>query len=247
MTAAKHYPRAPITEALVDLRVSYPAPRDLQTLKSLGDRLGNSYPHTAARDMFQAEFKVGGSAQSHQTTVGYIFHTADRSQAVQARQDGFTFSRFAPYETWDTLVAEAMRLWALFVQVTGPERVTRVAVRYINQLNLPLESNTDLDFEKYLKTIPVIGSDAGQMLESFFMRLILPQADLGATLVLSEALIPPRIPRTVAVILDLDLFREGLSIDPGSEEIWRILDSFRSRKNTYFEASITDLTRELFK
>src|SRR5205085_11332812 len=166
----------------------------------------------------------------------------DRLQAVQARLDGFTFSRFSPYLNWLQLVTEGRRLWEIFVKTTQPQAVQRVAVRYINQINIPISDEKVLRFEDYLQTCPVIGPQAGQDLEQFFMRLILPQKDLAAQLILTEALLPAQ-GSTVGVILDIDLFRENASIGVDSPEIWSILDEFRSRKNRYFEASITENAR----
>ena len=82
-------------------------------------------------------------------------------------------------------------------------------------------------------------------LEQFFLRLVMPQIDLAAKLILTEALLPPQGDR-LGVILDIDLFRENVSINAESAEIWDILEAFRVRKNKYFEASITDAARELF-
>jgi len=250
MPADRHYPHAPITEALIDLRVRYSDSISLERLKEFGAGIRDLYPHSGTRDVVEAEFQAEAGARSTRAsssrkTVGYIFHTADKRQAVQARLDGFTFSRFMPYENWANLRSEAYRLWNVFVDVTKPIEVQRVAVRYINQLNLPLPPG-GLQFEDYLRTHPVIGPEAGQELEQFFVRLMLPQRDLMAHLVLTEALLPPQNPETVGLILDIDLFRDAIAFDVRSKEIWDILDMFRTRKNLYFEASITDAARELF-
>jgi uncharacterized protein (TIGR04255 family) len=251
MLAEKHYPNAPITEALIDFRVDYGEEISLQRLNAFGAVIRQTYPHSDTRDFLQAEIQFApGQLQpgtsSTRKTVGYIFHSEDRRQAVQARLDGFTFSRFKPYENWAKLKTEAHRLWDSFVSLTRPKKVNRIAVRYINQLNLPLKGE-GLRFEDYLRTFPEVGGDADQPIEQFFVRLVLPQNDLSARLVLTEALLPPQQPEAIGVILDLDLFNQNVSFEAQSSEIWDILDRFRERKNQYFEASITDATRELFK
>ena len=249
----RHYPHAPITEALVDLRVTYGADTSLKQLRSFGAGIKDSYPFEATRDVFQAEFQARGaqtSSSSARETVGYIFHSADRKQAVQARLDGFTFSRFAPYENWPALLRETRRLWEHFVTMTNPQRVGRVAVRYINQINLPM-GNGGVRFEDYLRTFPEVGNEGfaipDHTIEQFFMRIVMPQEDLQARVVLTQALLPPKTEALVSVILDIDLFRDGTSFSVGSEEIWDLLLAFRARKNLYFEASLTDKARELFQ
>ncbi len=244
----RRYPNAPITEALVDLRVQYDPSVSLDKLKAFGIEVKTQYPHENTRDFLQGEFSLEGpQAHATRTTVGYIFHSEDRSQAVQVRLDGFTFSRFPKYKDWPHLIGETQRLWGIFCKMFQPRAVVRVAVRYVNQINLPLnKEGRGLRFEDYLATFPEMrGIEENVVLEGFFLRLVVPQVDLSAKLIVNEALMLPQ-GDTIGVILDIDLFREHLSLDVNSPEIWGILDSFRDRKNRYFEASITDATRELF-
>jgi uncharacterized protein (TIGR04255 family) len=245
---SRHYPRAPITEALVDLRVDYGRDVPLQELKRFGAAIRAEYPSEGTRNMVRSQITLDSIQQPHtqssQTTLGYIFHSVDRRQAVQARTDGFTFSRFAPYQNWNQLTLQARQLWGLFVDSLEPKTVTRLAVRYINQINLPLR-NGSLKFEDYLRTFPSIGVEDDVSLEQFFVRLVMPQVDLQAKLILTEALLPAKAEQ-VGVLLDIDLFRENMTLNSRSAEIWDILETFRDRKNTFFEASLTDDARRLF-
>lgn len=249
MLPPRHYPHAPIKEALIDLLVVNRDDISLQDLKQFGVALKEQYPFESPRELMQAQFQFGGPApSSSHSTIGYLFHSSDRKQAVQARLNGFTFSRFEPYLDWQSLREEALRLWSTFVEITRPKSVQRIALRYVNQLNLPLKNGT-LEFDDYLRTFLRFGEEAGkeQILEQFFIRLVLPQEDLKARLVLTEALLPASNSDTIGVILDIDLFRENISLPTGSQELWAILDDFRNRKNEYFEGAITDAARELFQ
>jgi uncharacterized protein (TIGR04255 family) len=241
------YPHAPIKEALVDFRVKSREDISLHDLRPFGQEVKGSYPSETTREQFQAQFNIGGEASSDQKTIGYLYHSADRRQAVQARLDGFTFSRFSPYVDWPQLIEEAKRLWHIYVAAVRPQSIDRVAVRYINQLNIPIPASGELDLKQYLRTYAEIGPDAPQLVEQYLLRMVLPQGDLGAILVLTQAILPQPPPRqNASVLLDLDLFREGVDLPVDSDEAWTILATFRERKNLYFEASITDAMRELF-
>ena len=85
--------------------------------------------------------------------AGYLFRSADTKQAVQALKDGFSFSRFRPYQDWDAFSKEARDLWERYVSLTKPEKVNRISLRYINRLELPLPFG---DFKEYLLTVPEI-------------------------------------------------------------------------------------------
>jgi uncharacterized protein (TIGR04255 family) len=243
MEPPHRYSRSPLTEALIDLRCKVPEETTLERLASLQQPEHARYPIRQERALVEAELTTGRriGASASQTHLGYIFWSADERQAFQARLDGFTFSRLAPYDRWNTFRDEAQRLWTAYRDLVQPD-VTRVAVRYINRFELPIPLR---DFKDYLRTVPEVSPDLPQGLSGYLMRLQIPQEDLDAMLVLSEALAPSSTPETTAaIVLDLDLFRM-LEAPLADDEIWSLLEQFRSRKNEAFEACITDQTREL--
>jgi uncharacterized protein (TIGR04255 family) len=139
---------------------------------------------------------------------------------------------------------EARRLWDIYRKLVQPKKITRIAVRYINQLHLP---GTRVEPEDYLKTFPYLSEDLPKELRDFgpfLMSLRVPQPDLSGLLVINEALTPPKKAETVSIILDIDLCVENPAIG-GEEEMWAFFQKLRERKNLYFEACITDKTREL--
>jgi uncharacterized protein (TIGR04255 family) len=125
--------------------------------------------------------------------------------------------------------------------VAQPEVVTRIGVRYINRLDLPLQN---LDFKHYLRTVPEVSPDLPQALSGYFMQLQIPQEDLKATLFINQTLVPPPGPNLVSVLLDLDFFR-AVEVPQEEAAIWDYLEKLKVRKNVVFEACITDQTREL--
>ena len=163
-------------------------------------------------------------------------------RVFQATLQGFTFNRLAPYNSWEEFSSDARSLWEIYKDICRPEFVTRAAVRYINQLNIPITGPIEL--QDYLKTIPEIASGMPQKtLSSFFMQLQIPQEDLNCVLIINETLAPPT-PGFVSVILDIDLFRQQVW-QSNDEAIWHFLDQLRERKNQVFRASITEKTEEL--
>ena len=132
---AFHYENAPITEALIDIRVELPASlTGLQVLESVHDHVKIRYPGEKKRIYLQGQFSAGDEvgASASQTLMGFSFSSDDGKQIFQARRDGFTFSRLRPYGSWPELRDEARRLWDIYGEMVSPEKITRVAVRYIN-------------------------------------------------------------------------------------------------------------------
>jgi uncharacterized protein (TIGR04255 family) len=243
MPSSKYYSRAPITEALIDIRAELPDGVTLATLIDVHSSIKADYPMLENFLIVQGQMVAGASvgATASQTQVGYIFSSSDQKQIFQARLDGFTFSRLAPYDRWETFRNQAQRLWSIYQLVTKPKRISRLALRYINRLDLPLPFG---DFKDYLRTVPEVSPDLPQGLSGYFMQLQIPQEDMSAMLILNQALIPPPTPEVVSVLLDIDLFRE-IDLPDDYSALWDVLEQLHTRTDQVFEACITDRTREL--
>lgn len=246
MTEWLRFPNAPITEALLDIRVRLPAAIDLQRLATFQATVQDRYPQRRERSSWQGgvEIKAGGLAVVRQSggLDGYLFTSADGRQIVQARLDGFTFNRLKPYDKWETFRDEARQLWERYLKVATPELVSRVALRYINRLNLPLPLK---DFKEYIFTTPEIAPNLPQGLSSFFMRLVIPQEKSKSIVIITETMEPPGESR-LPLIFDIDVFREA-TFDPAGQEIWEVMEQLRELKNEIFFSSTTAKAKELFK
>jgi uncharacterized protein (TIGR04255 family) len=246
LTARRHYANAPITEALIDIRVDLSPDTKVESLDAFCDRVKADYP--THKNRFEATIQAqlspvaGVAASGKQTKLGFLLRSTDEKQVVQVGVDGFTFSRLKPYEHWAALRDEAKRMWNIYREVAKPVRITRVAVRYINQIDVPLPMK---EFKDYFRTVPEVSPELPQTLSGFFMQLQVPQKDLDSMLLLTQTLARPQAPKTVSWILDIDLFKK--STDFGfDEDVWKLLELFRIRKNEIFEGCITDNTRPLF-
>lgn len=240
------YTKAPITEAIIDFSVEMSFEGGLSSLNDFGQRIQGEYSKRGELVNLENQIHIGQdgtSVAASQTVFGYRFSSADNRQIIQARLDGFSLTRLAPYEKWEIFRDEARRLWSLYQVATNTKNVTRVAVRYINRLDLPLPLN---DLKEYLLTAPEISPKLSQALSDYFMQLQIPQEDVGGTLVLIEAIIPPSKDNFVSVLLDIDLF-SNIVFSSTEDGLWNLLEAFRIRKNEIFEACITDKTRELLK
>ena len=177
MTNASHYPNAPIKEAIIDLRVK---PGDGLKLEQL-ERVGageEAYPKQDetyhAVGMMEVQAGVSASASAHQRQTGFKFTSGNEKYIWQARMDGFTFSRLAPYESWEPFRDEAKRLWCLYRERTAPAEVVRLAVRYVNRIDLPADC---VDLKRYFRTSPEVSPELPQQLAAFFMQLRIPLED----------------------------------------------------------------------
>jgi len=245
MPTQRHYPKAPITEAIIDLRVELPEGTGVDVLGKVHEGLEAAYPTKKNRIHAEVQGQIGDQGTAAAATskrIGFLFRSQDGKYIFQARLDGFTMSRLAPYERWEPFRDEARRLWDVYRSVAKPTKVTRLALRYINRLDLPLPI---ADLKHYLRTVPEVSSDLPQNLAAYFMQLRIPQEDIKSSLLLNQAIIDPARPGVASIVLDNDIFRVD-DIPTNELGVWDFFEVLRQRKNDVFEASITDQARELF-
>lgn len=244
MVAPRHLEKAPITEALVDIRVKLRPDADFSTLESTYVSFAKEYPEK--RERIRAESKFDIKTRTFETASdvdGYLCTSSDKKQVVQVRLDGFSFSRLKPYVTWEDLHSEADRLWQLYVRHVSPELVTRVALRYINRLEIPLPMR---DFSDYLTAPPIVPQNLPQGLISFLTRNVIRAPSLDFTAIISQSLEPVGVSSVAPVLLDIDVSREA-QYSVNAKEIWETIDQMRELKNKIFFESITEKTVELCK
>nr|MBC8342550.1 TIGR04255 family protein [Bacteroidota bacterium] len=103
MSEYPHLKRAPITEAVLDIRVKGREDVQIDHFNALYEQVSGQYPDRKERHKWEGklEFKKGASPLSTAADAidGYMFYSADQTQILQSRLDGFTFRKFTFFET----------------------------------------------------------------------------------------------------------------------------------------------------
>ncbi|RLT01814.1 MAG: TIGR04255 family protein [Planctomycetota bacterium] len=246
MDQRRIYSQAPITEAIIDLRIAARTEIDLDMLRRLSEATQDRFPRIdpiyEATGKMQVKPGISASASAHQIQLGFRAISSDAKIVCQRQLTGFTVSRLAPYESWEPFRDLARELWDQYRTAVGCDVVTRIAVRYVNRIDLP---ESPVELKHYFRTSPEVSADLPQLMEGFFMQIRLPQADIGSTAVLNQTIVPSLQSDCTSVVLDIDLFRDHAL--PGDEcALWECFEVLHDRKNEIFEACITDAARELF-
>ena len=246
--ATRHYPNAPITEAVIDLRVQPHPQLIMSTLLKV--REGNEaqyptmYPVNEVYGSMQFAQEKGFSTTASSQQIGYMFRSADEKQILQARTTGFSMSQLAPYPHWPPFCIESRRRWDIYRNVAQPEKIVRIAVRYINRIDIPLPI---IDFGEYLRTVPQVSPDLPQGLKNYFMQLEMPLDEIKSYAIINQMMGEQQTrPDIVSIVLDIDIFRVN-DLPTTEDEIWVSMEELRHAKNSVFEACITDKARELFQ
>jgi len=247
MESVVRFPNPPITEAIIDIRVGLPKESTLDQLAVFQEDIKTSFPTRKERYSGAFQIKTGAAPEVVTTSNrvdGFHFLSQDGKKIVQARMDGFTFNKLKPYSDWETFSGEAEYLWRHYLVIAKPVNVVRLALRYINRIELPLPF---ADFRDYVLTIPEIAPGVPSSLSGFFMQLSIPNPEIDAQANVIET-IEKRVPDkgTAPFILDIDVFR-NVALESSSPQIWEILNQLRHFKNQIFLNSLTRKAKELFK
>jgi uncharacterized protein (TIGR04255 family) len=237
----------PVTEAVVDIHVEFSNVIDGESFKRIHEQIRSEYPEERFIHDFELSVEIGPQAQMTDTRKGlalsgYMYVSGDTKQVVQVKKEGLTFSRLAPYGTWEETIGETMRLWKIYLQLFAPSKVTRVSTRFINKLLLP---GVPVDFDDYLTISPKTPEHMPPVVARFLTMLSMPVAERTAAQIRcsfegqSEA-------GSLPVILDLDIIRECACAADDAAAILEQINELRPIKNSVFFGSLKDRAVELY-
>lgn len=235
---------APITEAMIDIQVQLPPDVDLAQLRKFHGGLERQFSKIEERVQVSAVLKMdkvsGAEIESKGPTPdGWLLHSAEDALLAQVRLDGFTLSKLPPYITWKSLSDHAKELWHRYVEIARPTKVTRLALRYVNRIEMSLG-----DFKESIRTVPEIAHGIPQGLPEYFMRLVIPHPS-GSVAIVTEASLPtPEIP---TMLFDIDVFRFMELEATDESRVWSVLEELRAYKNVIFFNSVSPKQLEKYR
>lgn len=249
MTDVQHLHNAPIKEALIDIRVTSAV--DLDSLKQVHKLIIDRYPEKKDIQVKTIGFDFSKNkemAASHDLEIiGYRYETEDGRNILQLKVDGFTFSRLEPYEDWESMVNEAKELWEKYTDIMHPKSITRIAVRYINAIALPLPI---ADFSDYITAAPIVPPELPQSLSGFLTRITINNPDTKSYCVVTQALEEGN-DRNVSFVLDIDaVITDENRVNeyaPPYSRLWDDFEKLRDFKNKVFFNSITETTKRMLQ
>jgi uncharacterized protein (TIGR04255 family) len=248
---AETFPNAPIREALIDIHVALPPETTVEVLAGFHEPIKEQFPTRRERSMWLHEFRMEPDGESVAETGpkridGYLHVSDADGKIVQARRDGFTFNKLRPYSDWSAFSGEARELWERYMQLAKPANVTRLGLRYINRIEVPLPLG---DFRDFCPLFPDLPPGVPQSLNEFFMRFSAPVPGTANTMsvITTTFEIPTPGETKLPLILDIEVFENFDLFAPDTDLIWQKLDRLRAAKNDIFFASVTEAAKDLFR
>lgn len=243
MQLGHRYSRAPIHEAIIELR--FPLREDV-TEERLQEVGGAEFPMRTAlyrvngQTVLDGEGEAPVSTVSHQK-IGWSFEREDGLRAVFATLNSFAFVRRGDYDHWDAFVGEVEKAWFRYKDAASVDFVEHVGVRFVNHISIPHRA---IDIQDYLRTTVHLAAQLPQSVSNLFAQVTIPFEEVGCDVTISTGVLPAER----AFLLDIDATTNVLlsTTDPAFDERLRdALSMLRNTKNFVFEACITDATRSL--
>lgn len=234
MNAYPKLSKAPIVEAVFDIRCRLPKESGPDAVKKAAEMLRADYPKLRMIHTQQFKLQVGGQPKiTSQAFAGFRVENENRSQVVQLGRDRFTLNRLRPYTSFDELWPEFRRCWLLYAETTKPTEVTRLALRTINRIELEGGlSQLQEAFQIFLGT-PVSGIEQSGFLHRWSL---LGEHDCRANVALATR---PPMEAKVAVIFDIDVFKT-VDVDLEIDSLTRSFGQLRQLKNAIFFGSLSE-------
>lgn len=243
----KQYPRAPITEAVIEVRFQEPVPKELVEKVRARMQEHEHYVRINPWSMKTLQVDIASAiASASQEVSGYRADSLDGTDVFIMSTAHFSVSRLAPYTGWEAFYSRANRDWADWKRAVGYRRIQRVGVRYINRIDIPCEPGQKVHLEDYFTCYPEVAEKIGfPTLRNYAMQLVLPDGPDGCKLIINAASVPSPLLNHASFVLDLDIVKEG-NVPQNDDELWDLIARIRNYKNTAFESCVTDRARVLF-
>ena len=245
------YARPPIIETVIELR--FREALGAEELARVSERFGAAYPDQ--REETETELTITPDptgrpiTQTRGTFQNFLRASQDQWEALVLKPAAMAVVDRAPYAGWSAFFDRFKRDWRIWTGAAGSRQITRIGMRTINRIDIPMRTLKDVVYqEDYVKVHVQSPEDVYGPTSGYEARAVYSLASIGGHFLLRTTVLgsPPPVPGHLSVLLDFDLVRET---DPPQNEndLMTLLATMRVEKNKIFEAAITEKARELFR
>lgn len=178
---------------------------------------------------------------SHNETGFTLRRNEESNNLVQVLPTRLSYHNFNKYAGWEEMCSDLKKIWSEFCAGVDDPSLSKISVRYINQLSLPFEE----DLGTYVTLLPSVpkGINANK---NFFMQINVSSLDDRLKGVITETILPNKQnEKGNMFLIDITVSDEKF-FECNDDSIWSALDSMREYKNDLFFGCITEKTIEFF-
>lgn len=240
-----HLSKAPIVEAVLDIRVVPSVKWDETSLQAELKQCLPGFPKVEtireARVQIVPPGLPGKPAFEDVGCVGLKLHANDNLHIAQFNKGAFVFSRLKPYADWGKFSQEALRLWAIYCELLKPTEVRRIGLRFINRIAV---KQATIELSDYYKYPPESLKELNWPLAGYLHHDVMqvPETTYSVNVIKTVQ----NVPGEIGLLLDIDVF---MSSQFAYDELLIIecLEEMRWVKNKIFFGSVTEKLIEELK
>lgn len=246
----ENLPKAPIVEAVIDIKAMPVERPEEQALRSFVEGEFADYKFLNSQREFQYRAEFSANTLPNQVTrdlgwKGLQFQSKDQKYIAQFNRDGFALGRLQPYESWEKLSREAKRLWSGYARFLKPQQIDRVGLRYINRIQLPFG---EVNFEEYLRVSPSTPPELDFPISGFMHQdsVVVPNNPYAINII--KTIQPPNLMAGIGLglILDIDVTTTQF-FENDDVKLEAHLSKMRWLKNKVFFGSVKPRSLEMFR
>lgn len=242
----KKYKNPPIVEALCEFQFIPNQPWDTTVPDLIYEKIKETFPDKKPYIGINIQLHPTEKCVEHklESVPPLIqFYKSDKTALIQVAQDLLVVNQLKPYPTWDEFKPLIINIFNIYREMANPKGFKRIALRYINNINFPIEK---IELKDYFKYYPVVPDNMPNLMGAFFTRVACSYENDQENLILSLGSMLSKEPNNTSLMLDIDytmITPEYISFDNLSE--W--LEKAHERIENTFESCITDKLRKTFE
>ncbi|MDD5462343.1 MAG: TIGR04255 family protein [Methylococcales bacterium] len=144
-------------ESVIEFRIKDTLP--LKDLQKIAKKLKKDYPNSQNIDEYGVKLESngidkGGTVSHH--PKGFRLNSENQSEIVIITPQSLSIASLAPYPGWDALQARVADAWKIWKSISGTRIISRLGIRYINRIDIPLNESKKIEIEHYLTFYPKV-------------------------------------------------------------------------------------------
>jgi uncharacterized protein (TIGR04255 family) len=243
----RKYKKPPLIETLCEFYFAPETSQDFDSIINLlNEKIQTRFPKKYRLHLQASQINIDNSGTpeiTEQLLPLVRFQSSNEQVLIQVSQNLLTVNHLKPYTSWEEFLPSVEMGFNAYQEVVKPKTIHRVALRYINRIEI---TGNRIGLEDYFEFRPFIGQKLLQDISAFTLGIQIPHEETRDILNIQLASIDSESPNTVAIVLDLtySLVRlEDISLD----NITGWLSVAHNHIEDAFEACITDQLRNLFE
>lgn len=244
-----NYPKPPITEAIIG--IDFTSPIQFDDLNVISSKFKIDYPNIENIQSLDVDVNPPNNQNTlvnnnhiHLNAIGGLrLSSPDVSRLMLIWPKTLTISQLAPYQGWDDLFKRFESNWKTWKRTFGFREISRIGLRYINRIDIPVDNDVVLH-EEYINIYPRVPSGEWP-LHNYALQMISPIKDTAIMCQINSAIVDSPLLNHLSIIFDLDLSISE-NVPQSDDELLKVLNLMRIHKNKIFESVITEKTRKLF-